>query len=438
MKKISGFTLIELLVAISILAILSTVGLVSFQSVRNRANDAKIRADLDAIKKAYEQNFDPSANGGQGGYKELTDSMFAGGKIPKKADGSDYVLIGPEITGPNNNSGAFLACSVINGGTGTCSAPSSTCACVSSSGGSGAPQSYVGPCTNNCAKASDGVADCTIIWTPTTDYACSLVQTTSSECYFNQTADGGTSCSPAACTPASRTTNTCTTHTGYTCVSDQCIPPAISLATSAVATAHIGTTSPFRSSSGFTINAVDNRLLLVTVGMAGGSQSVSSITWTVGSTQQSLSYVNNSRVYASNNRSAEIWYLVAPTAGTGNIAATVTVSNTNIIIGAASFKNVNQTTPLDTVRNDTGYSTSASVSSISTGPGQITFDSATAVPTVSAAGSGQTLLWNSVSGSATGVSSYKNNSDSSTYTLGSSGAWGISAVSIKPLTIPAP
>lgn len=66
-----GFTLIELLVVVSIIAILSAVGFVSFQNVRNNVLDAKKKADLDAIKKAYETNYDPTINGGQGGYKPL-------------------------------------------------------------------------------------------------------------------------------------------------------------------------------------------------------------------------------------------------------------------------------------------------------------------------------------------------------------------------------
>lgn len=92
-----GFTLVELLVVISIIAVLSVVGFVSFQAVRNSAADAKVKADLDAIKKAYESNYDPTLNGGQGGYKPLTDAMFASGKIPTQPNGSPYpCAIGPE------------------------------------------------------------------------------------------------------------------------------------------------------------------------------------------------------------------------------------------------------------------------------------------------------------------------------------------------------
>ncbi len=52
MKK--GFTLIELLITISIIAILSTIGLVTFQGVQAKARDATRKNDLRAIATALE------------------------------------------------------------------------------------------------------------------------------------------------------------------------------------------------------------------------------------------------------------------------------------------------------------------------------------------------------------------------------------------------
>lgn len=49
-----GFTLIELLVAVSIIAILSVIGLTVFSGVQKSARDAKRRADLKAITSALE------------------------------------------------------------------------------------------------------------------------------------------------------------------------------------------------------------------------------------------------------------------------------------------------------------------------------------------------------------------------------------------------
>lgn len=103
-KHHHGFTLIELLVVISIIAILSVVGFVAFQNVTKNAKDARIKADLNAIKKAYETNFDPTLNGGQGGYQPLKDSDFAGGKIPTQPNGNPYTYAyGPDAASPNTD-----------------------------------------------------------------------------------------------------------------------------------------------------------------------------------------------------------------------------------------------------------------------------------------------------------------------------------------------
>ncbi|MBI4036031.1 type II secretion system protein [Candidatus Daviesbacteria bacterium] len=158
-KSGAGFTLIELLVVISIISILSVVGFVSFQAVRNSTLDAKRRADIDAIKKAYETNYDPTANGGQGGYKPLTEAMFASGKIPTP-DGTtntSYIVVGPDINANYNNTNGsgdtvsgdnFSVCAPLgsNIGNNSCvnAQDSVNCFCKTSSGGGG-PPTYPAP-----------------------------------------------------------------------------------------------------------------------------------------------------------------------------------------------------------------------------------------------------------------------------------------------------
>ncbi|MDO4781249.1 MAG: prepilin-type N-terminal cleavage/methylation domain-containing protein [Candidatus Saccharibacteria bacterium] len=52
-KSISGFTLIELLLAVVITAILATIGVVTYQKVREKAYDAKVDATLEQVQKAF-------------------------------------------------------------------------------------------------------------------------------------------------------------------------------------------------------------------------------------------------------------------------------------------------------------------------------------------------------------------------------------------------
>ena len=71
-----GFTLIELLVVISIIAILSVIGLAIFTQVQKNARDATRMADINAIAQALE------VNRTAGKYVVLATTQFAGGKIP--------------------------------------------------------------------------------------------------------------------------------------------------------------------------------------------------------------------------------------------------------------------------------------------------------------------------------------------------------------------
>lgn len=58
MKKFSqGFTLFELLVVISIIGIITAVGMISYSSVQKRGRDARRKEDLQAVQKALEQYY---------------------------------------------------------------------------------------------------------------------------------------------------------------------------------------------------------------------------------------------------------------------------------------------------------------------------------------------------------------------------------------------
>ncbi len=87
-----GFTLVELLVVISIIAVLSVIGITVFTGVQKNAADAKRRGDIDAIMKAYE------VTGSNGQYRQLTGADFAGGTIPvpPEGDSATYFQWGPD------------------------------------------------------------------------------------------------------------------------------------------------------------------------------------------------------------------------------------------------------------------------------------------------------------------------------------------------------
>lgn len=75
-KSAHGFTLIELLVVISIIAVLSVIGIALYTNAQKSARDTARRADIDAISKALE------VSKGTGGYVVLSSGQFAKKVVP--------------------------------------------------------------------------------------------------------------------------------------------------------------------------------------------------------------------------------------------------------------------------------------------------------------------------------------------------------------------
>lgn len=73
-----GFTLVEILVTITIVAILAVIGMVIMGAVQRNARDAKRVADINAIAKAMESNYNPANSR----YNGLQAAWFAQNTVP--------------------------------------------------------------------------------------------------------------------------------------------------------------------------------------------------------------------------------------------------------------------------------------------------------------------------------------------------------------------
>lgn len=87
LKNLSGFTLVELLVVITIIAILSVVGLTLFNGAQISARDARRKADVDAIANALEIKKAP----GVVSYQTIAVTDMSSGLIPEDSVNGSYV-----------------------------------------------------------------------------------------------------------------------------------------------------------------------------------------------------------------------------------------------------------------------------------------------------------------------------------------------------------
>lgn len=96
-----GFTLIELMVAISIVAILATVGVVLFSNAQKNARDGKRRADIDAISRALEVHYQDATFCPTYTYCAPNSSWFAENSVPKDP-------LKPSICGQGTCNGSYI------------------------------------------------------------------------------------------------------------------------------------------------------------------------------------------------------------------------------------------------------------------------------------------------------------------------------------------
>ena len=112
----SGFTLVELLVVITIIGVLSMIGITVFSTAQKNAQDAKRKGDVDSVVKVLEQKYPLD-----GDYTGVTDTDFTAKKVPLPPEGGAYISKGCEMgTGKNKKITAFQVCAKLGGYTEAC------------------------------------------------------------------------------------------------------------------------------------------------------------------------------------------------------------------------------------------------------------------------------------------------------------------------------
>ncbi len=186
-----------------------------------------------------------------------------------------------------------------------------------------------------------------------------------------------------------------------------------------------------------------NRLVLVGVSWKSSHIAISGIKWDVGSSctsyssSQALSYISGTNsLNPSNLAGTQIWQLVAPDIGSGNICVTLKGGLPNeMAVGATDFAGASQT-PISSGTINKGDASSASISTTSTS-GDMVFGvegSPSSAPT--ATGTGQTDQWSisktSPEFAAAGSTQISGGSPITTsWSIGSSQDWSVSAVEIQ-------
>ena len=119
----NGFTLVELLVVVSIIAILSVIGITVFTGVQKNARDSRRRGDIDAISGAIEAHLNNTTNqnctAAAGTYCAPQASVlwFAAGSIPTDpATGAQYAGL------PIDGASSYNVCATLEAGGTYCKA----------------------------------------------------------------------------------------------------------------------------------------------------------------------------------------------------------------------------------------------------------------------------------------------------------------------------
>ena len=107
-----GFTLVELLVVVSIIAVLSVIGITVFTGLQKNARDSRRKADIDSIAKALEANY---TSGSATPYPVLVATMFSGGLIPDDPQNADTFVYSGK---PGAAAATYTVCAKLENGKG--------------------------------------------------------------------------------------------------------------------------------------------------------------------------------------------------------------------------------------------------------------------------------------------------------------------------------
>lgn len=118
-KKSSGFTILEVLVSVTIIAVLTAVGIVSYSSVNKRSRDVKRKSDLEQIRSAFEMYRSDNA----GAYRGTGDNWWRTASNPITASLVPTYM--PAIPNDPDSTQNYWYRSINTGGS-----PSSYCLCA--------------------------------------------------------------------------------------------------------------------------------------------------------------------------------------------------------------------------------------------------------------------------------------------------------------------
>lgn len=124
-QNLRGFTLVEMLIVIAIIAILISLGVVSFSSAQKKGRDSKRRADMKAVQAAWEQYYADN-NGSYPATCAVGTTYLPAGlpTDPKNLDPSVY-----DFSNAHCTASTYCFCTLLESGTGNAAAAASGATC---------------------------------------------------------------------------------------------------------------------------------------------------------------------------------------------------------------------------------------------------------------------------------------------------------------------